>query len=231
MDSLPLPYTICVLITGLFWTITYVLIIKRGFQDKSYGMPMWVLSTNISWEFIYSFVTPAAVPQRYVNIVWVIFDVIILYQFLKYWKQDYGFIDKKYFYPFYVLVLATSFLGLLFIQYDAITVMKPSLYPLGMGRAYTAFGTNLIMSILFLNFIFTRKNVKGQSLYIAIAKCVGTVFAGIPLFMYPEMPRTPGADEYLFPYFYISIFIFDAIYIVLVYNKSKELGLNPWKRL
>ncbi len=49
---------ICQLGMGLFWIITYILIIKRGFQDKKYGMPMVALCANISWEFIFTFIYP-----------------------------------------------------------------------------------------------------------------------------------------------------------------------------
>jgi len=39
--------------SGLFWTLTYLIIIRRGFIDKSYGMPLAALSANISWEAIF----------------------------------------------------------------------------------------------------------------------------------------------------------------------------------
>ncbi len=53
--------------SGVFWTLTYLLIIRRGFQDKTYGMPFFALCANISWEFIFSFVLPHTPPQRYRN--------------------------------------------------------------------------------------------------------------------------------------------------------------------
>lgn len=231
MHDLPELYRIMAILSGIFWTATYIMIIRRGFKDKSYGMPIAALALNISWECIYSFITPAPAPQRYINIIWFLFDIIIIYQVFKYWKEDYKDIfSEKGFYAFYLLLLATAFFGVLFIQYDAITVMKPKPYPLGMGRAYSAFGMNLVMSILFMLFILRRNSLSGQSIYIAIAKWVGTIFADIPFILYPALPGTPGKNELLFPYFYVAIFIFDVIYIVLVYKKSKEAGINPWKR-
>ena len=33
---------------GLFWTLTYVLVIRQGFRDRTYGMPLVALCANIS---------------------------------------------------------------------------------------------------------------------------------------------------------------------------------------
>jgi hypothetical protein len=239
MENYPQTYLIMAALSGLFWTITYVLIIKRGFQDGAHGMPMWALAMNISWEFIYSFVTPSPAPQIYINIVWFLFDVVILYHFLKSWKLDYPQIRERYFYPFFLLVMATAFLGVLFIQYDGthpgvMNLEASKGYSLGMGRAYSAFGMNMLMSILYVGMILQRGNVSGQSIYIALAKMIGTIFADIPFIMYPKStitPGTPHADEFLFPYMYAVILIFDLIYVILVYRKCKEQGINPWKRL
>jgi hypothetical protein len=50
--------------TGIFWTITYLLIIRRGFLDHTYGMPLIALCANLTWEFIFSFVFPQGPVQR-----------------------------------------------------------------------------------------------------------------------------------------------------------------------
>ncbi len=55
--------------SGLFWTATYILIIRRSILDRTYGMPLAALCANISWEFIFSFILPSASIQRIVNII------------------------------------------------------------------------------------------------------------------------------------------------------------------
>jgi hypothetical protein len=70
--------------SGAFWTLTYLLIIRRGFLDRTYGMPLVALCANISWEFIFSFLYPHGPVQRPVNIVWFSLDLIILFQMLRY---------------------------------------------------------------------------------------------------------------------------------------------------
>ncbi len=54
------------IISGLCWTLVYLLIIYRSIKDKTYGMPFWALAFNISWEFIFSVVfasTPRPSPE------------------------------------------------------------------------------------------------------------------------------------------------------------------------
>ena len=44
-----------------------------------------------------------------------------------------------------------------------------------LGRLYSAFLQNLIMSILFINMLVNRMDIKGQNLSIAIYKWIGTL--------------------------------------------------------
>lgn len=84
ISSIIIPFQI---LSGIFWTLVYVLIIKRGFQDKTYGMPLAALVANVSWEFIFSFILPHQPPQLYVDYVWLSFDIVILIQTLIYGKK------------------------------------------------------------------------------------------------------------------------------------------------
>ena len=76
------------LAAGLLWTVTYALIIRRSALDRAPGMPMTALCINISWELYYSVVSPHPAPQLYVNWVWLLFDVVIFAQFVKYGRQE-----------------------------------------------------------------------------------------------------------------------------------------------
>jgi len=51
-------FDILLVSSGVLWTVTYLLIIRRGFLDHTYGMPLVALCANLSWEFIFSFVFP-----------------------------------------------------------------------------------------------------------------------------------------------------------------------------
>ena len=108
----------------------------------------------------------------------------------------------------------------------------PANYPLGMGRAYSAWGMDLSMSILFVYFIIRRDNMAGQSIWIAIAMWIGNVFAAIP-FIYYQGKDVPGVMDglgYFFPLVFVFAFLFNFIYICQCYWYSKRDGINPWTR-
>jgi hypothetical protein len=200
--------------SGVFWTIVYLLIIKLGFKDKTYGMPQTALCANLSWELIFSLIHPHDVPQIYINITWLSFDLVILYQTIRfgkpYFKRN---LPAKLFYPTLFLTLILSFCAVLFITYE---------FKDWQGK-YAAFGQNLMMSVLFVSMLLKRNNVRGQSMYIALFKMLGTLLPSILFFMH-------FPSSYLLTFLYIAIFTFDFIYVVMLYAKHKELRINPWKR-
>ena len=198
--------------SGVFWTAVYVLIIRLGFRDKTYGMPIAALCANISWEFIFSFLYPHAPPQNFINIIWFGFDLVIVFQMLRFGKFEFAL--PSLFYPAFILGLLVSFGAVL-----AITVEFNDWD----GR-YAAFGQNLMMSVLFVAMLLKRQEVRGQSIYIALFKMLGTLLPSILFFL--RFPNSP-----LLNFLYMSIFVFDLIYAVLLYAKHRELGINPWRRI
>ena len=198
--------------SGIFWTAVYILIIRLGFRDKTYGMPIAALCANISWEFIFAFLYPHASPQDYINIVWFAFDLIIVFQALRFGRV--AFEQAWLFYPAFVLGLIVSFgviltLTVEFNDWD--------------GK-YAAFGQNLMMSILFVAMLLKGRGVEGQSIYVALFKMAGTLLPSVLFFL--RFPTSP-----LLNFLYISIFVFDLIYAILLYAKYRELGMNPWTRV
>lgn len=207
--------TALAILSGIFWTIAYLLIIRRSIQDQSVGMPLVALCMNISWEFIFSFIFPSDKPQLYINYVWFFLDLVIVMQYLKLGKFEFSkHFPKSFFYAAFFSILAVSFLNMLFITYD---------FGAEKGAIYTAFQINLIMSILFIYMLLSRGGIKGQSIYIAIAKIIGTLCASISIYL--SVP-----SSMLLIFLYLSIFLFDLVYSVLLYIKIKEQGINPWKR-
>lgn len=202
-----------VLAGDVFWALTYILLIRRGFQDKTYGMPMVPLCANISWEFIFSFVHPDSPPQFWLNVIWFSLDTIILFQFLYFGKSLFVNLPQKLFYPTFLLTLVTSFCCVLFIT-DEFS---------DWSGIYTAFGQNLMMSILFIDMLLRRNTLLGQSIFIALFKMIGTAVASIGLYII-----TPTQQEsLLFPFLYVAIFVFDLIYVVMVAIKLKQTR-NPY---
>jgi len=208
-------YDTLMIVGGLFWSITYILIIRRGFADKTYGMPLAALCANISWEGIFSFIYPHSPPQLYINYVWFLIDVLIVLQFLKYGRSEFSSLSKKKFVGMFLLALATCF-GLVFSITREFNDWQ---------GAYAAFGQNLMMSVLFIIMLFNRNDLRGQSIFIGLFKMLGTAISSLAFYLY--QPISQGS--FILPFLFMSIFIYDLIYVILIYQKSHEQNIPIWR--
>lgn len=232
---------ICAYSAGAFWLLTYIGIIWRGFKDSSLGMPLVALSANIAWEFIFAFIY---IPQRqllhYNSIAWFFFDIPIVLQCFLYGAYDTHsqFMKKNFWFIF------TAAIGICFvILFNFIPELKDA------RGVYSGFGQNLMMSILFVDMLLRRDDILGQSIYIAIGKGFGTFFAffasGFEVFELTTIVDVPfnindfftviiSSQNYpmtpLIKVIYPIIFVFDVLYILLVYQKCQEKRINPWAR-
>jgi hypothetical protein len=209
-------YDTLMIIGGLFWSITYILIIRRGFVDKTYGMPLAALCANISWEGLFSFLYPHSPPQLYINYIWFLIDVLIVMQFLKYGRSEFPSLSKKKFIAMFLFALATCF-GLVFSITREFNDWQ---------GAYAAFGQNLMMSVLFIVMLFKRNDLRGQSIFIGLFKMLGTAISSLAFYLY--QPISQGS--FILPFLFISIFIYDLIYVILIYHKSHEQNM-PLRRV
>jgi len=176
---------ILTLISGTAWTVVYISLIRTGFRDKAYGMPLFALALNLAWEAIYTvygFKTDITNIQTWVNLVWCMFDIAILYTYIKYGMEDFKkYADEKFFMPWTILVFIMAFI----LQYGFLTGfpeadapgLNSCLYFVNprLGCWYSAFIQNLIMSVLFINMLALRKSTRGQNLTIGVSKWIGTL--------------------------------------------------------
>ncbi|WP_162262858.1 hypothetical protein [Paenibacillus sp. Soil787] len=162
-------------------------------------MPIVALCANITWEFLFSLVMPFHPLQQIVTLLWFLLDCIILFQFLYYSK------NQSPIWPIKPIVLSLLVIALLLHYGIAAEFHDPE------GK-YSAFGINLMMSILFITMLL-KQDLHGQSIVIAYSKMVGTLCASI--WCYSLNP-----NSILLNMLYILIFILDVVYILLVYSKS-----------
>lgn len=209
-------YTGLMIIGGIFWSLTYILIIRRGLIDKTYGMPLAALCANISWEAIFSFIHPHSPPQLYINYIWLILDAIIVLQFLKFGKTEFLRFSNRQFYSVFLMALTTAFFLVLFITYEFNDFKG----------AYSAFGQNLMMSILFITMLLSRNDLRGQSIYIALFKMLGTGISSLAFYLYQPIAQ----GSFVLPFLFVSIFIYDAIYLGIIYQKCREYNIPIWTR-
>jgi len=203
--------TIISVIGGIFWILTYVFIISKGFKDKTFGMPLIALCANISWEFIFSFVFPYGPPQSYINYLWFGLDTIVVAQFLKYGKNEFlRWRPSSKLHELFIVLLTSEF-----------SIILVGSIIIGDFRGiYSAFGQNLVMSILFIIMLFKRNSLRGQSIYIAVFKMLGTGLVSLHFYLYEPIT----SSSFILPSLYVLIFIFDIVYIYLIsrfYKRNK----------
>lgn len=219
-------------LSSLSWTIAYALILLRGARDRTCGMPVPALAANLSWELIFLGVTLShgAFDARLLLLLpWTLLDLGIVAQCLRYGRRDCHPSLQRHFSAGLLAIIAFTFALLLaFVREmrDAIGWI-------------TAFGQNLMMSVLFVTMLLGRDGVRGQSIYIGLAKLLGTLFAFLlALFWSPPTLHEHWAQllpsEYtpispLIAVLYTGTFAFDALYVALLHRKSRSLGLDPWR--
>lgn len=211
------------LLSGLCWTLTYFFSIRVGFQDKLDAMPFLALALNIAWEALYTVTglyDSLTNVQAWVNLVWVAFDVVLLYIYFKFAGKEFR-APKKYFIPWSVFGLVMAFvLQIVFLigfgTYDLGTanlgILTNLLNP-HLGCWYSAFIQNLVMSFLYIGMFIRRRGAAGQRLTIAVSKCIGT-FA--PTIMYGVML----GDKVVLA-LGLFTFVLDVIYIWMVSRGEK----------
>lgn len=232
-------------LAGLLWTISYVLIIYRGVKDKTYGMPMLVLCSNLVWEFMQSFMgtpivsvgsafemTRQPIFMRVVNAIWFLFDCGILYLLFKYGKGEFQKFHpgapKWAFVPVAFLFMLLSFL------FYAACVYEWGDY----NGIFGAYVDNVFISLFYIRMLWRRGNADGQSMWIGLTKFLGTfctfIFGIAVLRGEWGLTKRVACEMDFFPVMklcVILIIVFDIVYLVSLYRTMKyKLHLNPWTR-
>ena len=156
-------------VSGVAWTVVYILAIRIGFKEKTYAIPVAALALNFAWETIYGvhglFGTIDA--QAIINLAWAAADVVIVYTFFRFGRREFpSFVSRP------------AFIGggaLIFLIAYAVQALFISEFGWTSAPAYSAFLQNLLMSGLFIAMFISRRGARGQSIWIAVAKWLGTL--------------------------------------------------------
>lgn len=194
------------LASGVLWSVVYVLIFFQAFRDRTYAMPFIALCTNLTWEFLFSFVYQFR-PFMLMDLIWFLFDLGILYTYAKFWRSDY----PRHLSPRLVWVR----FGLTCLAVGGLISALVGALPqhVGVAQVHSAFVDNMIMSVAFLAMLVKRGSRRGQSMAIAWTKLAGTAAASIGNFL-----LAPHAV--LFNILYVEIFFFDLLYVLMLYKLS-----------
>lgn len=214
------PWTQLLALNALgFWFIAYVLIIYRGFKDKSFGMPVTALCANVVWEALGLFVLPVSAAVKVAQLFSLVPDLLILYTCLKYGPADFSHpLIKKWFY---------AWVGLGMVMAASLEMAFIVAYEDRMGGT-TGYFTNVLLSALFIAMILRRRSVRGQSFYIALCILVGNIFAW-PTWVLSasSVPRPPTLLGHTC---FACIVFLNLIYAALVYRQCRLDGVTPWRR-
>jgi hypothetical protein len=158
------------LLSGVAWTVVYVVAIRIGLQQRTYAIPAAALALNIAWESIYGtrgLATGDLSAQTFVNVAWAVADIVIVYTFLRYGRRELpDFVSRPMFVVWAVLIFGTAYL----VQWLFIVE-----FGWRDASMYAAFLQNLLMSVLFIAMFVARRGPRGQSMVIALAKWIGTL--------------------------------------------------------
>jgi len=227
----------------IFWLLAYVLIVRRGFMEKTYAMPIVAMMGNWTWEWIYglgfdSSCPPAwdACPERwfqFADFAAAFFDLFIVYTIFKFGRDK---VSNPFFRKYYYQVLVFGLIAAFAIQYPFIKeVGFPNAQSLTVngeinpffigdsGGAYSGFILAFIMGVLFIQMLTERNSLEGQSCIIASAMMLGNVASYIFVLVVQTESQLLNILAYL-------TLLVNLVYVVLTYRKSVELGISPWTR-
>lgn len=206
-------FAIPLAIAAIGWLTTYVVIIRRSLADQACGMPLIPLCINCAWEFVFGFVLPDKPPANYANMLWFVFDIGIVYTYLKYGRREFPKLLPAWsFVPSFVMLMALALIGVLAVTYQ----FKD------WTGSISGWGDNLLVFSMWIAMLLRRGNTRGQSMYAVLPAFVGSACL-IPL----EMIISPSS--LLLTFFYAGFLIVGPVYSWLLWRTFKAEGLNPWK--
>ena len=215
------------------WTLAYVQILRAGFKEKTYGVPLACIFLNISWEFIFSFnlvTSSEATVLVWGNRLWFLADCIIVTQAFLYgrrWQTNPWV--REHFHTICVAGLSASLIGL----YSFATYFN-DIYGLALS-----FLINFVLSLLFIPLLFSRPHLEGLPHAAAWSKMVGSVAGAVFCYIWwpmqfneagtllraPHIAQPP--NSHLLYFLYVSIAILDFTYIYLYRRRWRALRAAP----
>ena len=203
-----------IITSGVCWSIVYISCIRTGFKQKTYCMPLFALGLNIVWEGMYAFIDlfirNNIGAQAIANTCWFLLDIFILVSWFKFGKEELkSETEKKWFVPWTLIVLASCI---------ALQALFAAEFGLVEGEKYSAYVQNVAMSIAYLYMLNRRRSSKGQTMTIAICKCIGTLT--------PTIYGTMEGNMFILVTGIIC-FVLDLLYIYFLRGvQNKERGLS-----
>ncbi len=191
--------------SDLLWLLAYILMIRKGFQDRTYGVPAVALAFNFTWEVLYTIqFPPPDWPHVVTRWLWLLADCVIVYQYFRFGKETSLVSALK---PYFYLIAIFLFINAYIVQFTY-------RYHFDQPNGYeNAFLINCVMSLLFVRLFFMRPNLQGLSYGAAWCKMFAT--AVLAVIFCTQRQESLLRYSFMF-YLYITTFLYDVTYIVLL---------------
>jgi hypothetical protein len=100
-------------IGGSLWTLAYVLLARESFRSKSYGMPLFAVALNFSWEMVYALYVAEAPLERAIFALWMVLDCAMVYGMMKFGKYEWAHAPAvaRSIVPIFVVMTVVAALG------------------------------------------------------------------------------------------------------------------------
>jgi hypothetical protein len=196
------------------WVVFYAVVVREIIRKKFVEIPAPSVVTNISWEFVWSFLFSPDMGVVFVwgYRVWFVLDIFITYSLFRYGdKQVNNPILKRYFRPAVAVGIAVWMLGIYFFVaqgYDT---------PTGLISGYIL---NVIIAALYILLILRHPNLSDFSYIVAWSKMLGTAIASV--FCFIALPH-----ERLLLVMCVVCFVLDSTYIAVFHWRHKQPDAMP----
>jgi len=230
LDPAQLFTSVPLAIGGVLWITTYILIIRRCFKDQAYGIPLFAICLNVTWEML---VLAACVPDgdplglcpkpeavgvlRFaeaagvmVDVFWFILDCFLVYQLFRFGRRSERIPHlRQHWFKFLGITLLLSLL----LQHSFATFYDDDFL------IRDAWIINMVMSLSFLYLFWDRveTGLAGISWAAAWTKLGGNFFYAVGL----TIVHMRSTHEFLdgdSSWFMLTLFtftlFFDVVYLI-----------------
>lgn len=218
----PLPFIVLAAVGEILWVVAYLQIIRAGFRDRTYGVPMVCVCLNIGWEFHLSWICPlfspelcpnSATPGLWVWRAWFFGNAVILWQLWRYGRGE-ELIPalRSYFRPIVAGLIVVAYTGhVTFIAFFG-----------DLNGAIAAWMINFVMAVLFLHLLAARPGLEGLSHAAAWTKMIANVLISLG-FLGAGAFADRGSPAFIYS-IWVGTLIFDCAYIALLRRRRARLA-------
>ncbi|KAF2239706.1 hypothetical protein EV356DRAFT_108224 [Viridothelium virens] len=201
---------------GPLWTISYLLYVRQGYKDQSYGMPILALCANIGWELMYSIFYPIGVSEMISFIPWLLIDIGIVHTTIKFGPREWAqapLVARNL-----ELILGIGSALMVFMHWTFIEICGSHVN----AGFWAGFGCQILIGYASIAQLISRNSTRGHSLAIWLCRSIGTLLTIIMFewryFHYPADYSRVGTPMAKFLFFATEVadVIYPFVYIRIV---------------